>query len=115
MIDSRTLMWMGLVLTLCSVTTACFPIMSGHEAFLDQYGHYVGKSVKSFREDYNYKNHYILKESILSNGNYEIEMDNPVPRSQCKVFYEYNPGTGIILAWRYIGGDNFHGCYVNPN
>ena len=116
MIGSSTLMRMALTLALCSVTTACFPTMSGHEAFLARYESYVGKPLKLFRDQFNYRNGYApLTEKRLSNGNYEIEIDNALPRSQCKIFYEYNPRRSIVVAWRYIGGDHFNECYVNPN
>ncbi|MDE2123657.1 MAG: hypothetical protein KGL51_10575 [Betaproteobacteria bacterium] len=116
MISSGIFMRAALAVALYSVTTACFPTMSGHEAFLARYGGYVGQPLKFFRDQFNYRNGYApLTEKRLSNGNYEIEIDNVLPRSECKIFYEYNPDANIIVAWHYISVDNFNGCYVNPN
>ena len=116
MIDFRIIQRTALTLSLCLLIAACFPVVSGHEAFLERYGSYVGQSLKLFREQFNYKNGYSpLAEKKLGNGNIEIEIENALPRSKCKIFYEYNQNAGIIISWRYIGADTFGGCYVNPN
>ena len=89
--------------------------MSGHEAFLERFGIYIGKPLKLLLDQFSENNGYHTITRKLNNGNYEVEIANPVPRSVCRVFYAYNSSTENIVSWHYTGGNHFGGCYVNPN
>lgn len=102
------------IICLCAITTACFPVISGDQAFLERFGGYTGKSLKLLLQQFSGRNGYVTERRKLGNGNFEIEIKNPIPRSACRVFYEYNSDNNIV-SWYYSGGNDFGGCYVNPN
>jgi len=81
-------------------------IHSPHESFLNHYGWYVGKSIQFFRSTASPP----VSVKKLPNGNYEEEYW--LWKGTCRFYYECDSQTGIIVRWRYEGGEQ--SCVQNP-
>ncbi len=85
-----------------------------HEAFKTMYG---DRQVGISRNDlvHSWLARYpdnILSEKKLPNGNIEIEYRPVSYRSGCKVFYEVDSKSDIVVRWWYEGG--VKECRWNP-
>ena len=90
-----------------SVQSGCYLVGSSHhESFIKHYQWYVGKTIQSFRSSAG------RPESVkqLTNGN--IEEEYAVRKGKCRFYYEYDPVTGIVVSWRFEGGEKE--CIQNP-
>ena len=85
-----------------------------HENFLSTYRYYVGKSVDDPTISIAPQN--TVGRRTLPNGNIEIEylhVKNAYGRyGHCRVFFEVNPDTEIIVDWRYEGSEK--ACVIPP-
>lgn len=98
----------------CSIALLILLLQSGcfwnnrspHESFINHYQWYVGKTIQFFRSSAG------RPESVekLNNGN--MEEGYAVRKGKCRFYYEYNPATGIIVSWRFEGGEKE--CVQNP-
>jgi hypothetical protein len=105
-----------LVIVVVILTSGCFSWQKWpHENFIYNYSRQVGKRADDpFSIIVRYSKD-ITSERIVSNGNREIEYIHSSPyknHSGCKVFFEIDSNTNIIVAWRYEG-DN-ESCSWNP-
>ncbi|MDE2325096.1 MAG: hypothetical protein KGL51_10585 [Betaproteobacteria bacterium] len=93
----------------CFVMTSSTP----HQAFIGNYGWYVGKDISWIEDNFNPKLGFRpFSRRILPNGDVEIEIDNALAHRNCKIFYIYNTQTKLIVSWRYEGADDQ--CAINP-
>lgn len=101
---------MLLVFTFTFVTllAACYgpsyyTVEGRHEAFKTMYGRQVGLNADDPERSWleRYPDNTIGKRT-LPNGNTEIER-RTTSGSNCRVFYEIDPNTRTIVAWRYEG------------
>lgn len=83
-----------------------------HENFREVYGGKVGKSID---DPSLLVGNYPKREvgsRTLSNGNLEKGFDMENPWGHCRIYYEVNPQSRIIIAWRFEGSDE--ACAVPP-
>jgi hypothetical protein len=102
-----------------SELTANGKLTTPHEAFISHYSYRVGKEVlpKSVPVEELENEGTRIYWGIgtagfrkLPNGNWELE--NDLYQGACRIFYEYNPVTRIVVSWRYEGSDE--NCVQNP-
>jgi hypothetical protein len=83
---------------------ACGP---SHSAFVTQQGSMVGRPLSSSWLSAKAGDQGFLGKKPLTNGNMEIgglwRMRNQ--QNECRVYYEYNPSTNIVLRWRFEGSE----------
>jgi hypothetical protein len=97
-----------LLLSACVLMTSATP----HQAFVENYGWYVGKHIGHVNDAFPPKYGFKVSSKRTANGDIEIEVFNPLANRQCKIFYTYNPQTKIVVSWRYEGTNNQ--CAINP-
>jgi len=83
---------------------ACGP---SHSAFVAQQGSTVGRPLSSGWLSAKPGDQGFLGRKLLTNGNMEIgglwHMRNQL--NECRVYYEYNSNTNIVLRWRFEGSE----------
>ena len=87
--------------------SSCYlELKSPHESFKNHAQWYIGKTIQFLRSGTGHP------ESVkkLTNGN--IEEEYSIRKGKCRIFYEYAPDTGIIVNWRFEGGEKE--CIQNP-
>lgn len=102
-----TLVLVTVLLSGCMVVDYWGKTPSPHESFKNHYNWYVGKTIQFFRTGSAPPEG---KAKRLPNGNLEDEYW--LYKGACRIYYEYNPETGIIVRWRFEGGEQ--NCVQNP-
>jgi len=104
------------MLTMVMLLSACASWAGwSHENFEHNYGGQVGKRADDPLTSIARYPQKIVAERILPNGSKEIELLHAVSRvdgTKCVVFYEVDPKTNVIVAWRYEGNEQV--CYWGP-
>lgn len=91
-----------LILSSCSTLTP-------HENFKAQREFNIGSSIDKPRVAGVALAKYLVQSKSLPNGNIENEY---LGRGSCRYFFEFDPGTRIIVDWRFEGTEE--DCVVVP-
>ena len=110
----RTMRTGGVFALICAVVISGCSLGAGmsQDNFREIYSGKVGRSID---DPSLLVGNYPKKEvgsRTLPNGNIEMEFDMENPGGQCRIFYEVDPQSRIIVAWRFEGGDE--ACAVPP-
>lgn len=85
---------------------ACGP---DHEAFVAQENSTIGRPIYSGWLKAKPGDQGFLGRKLLPNGNVEIGWihgwGSRYRKGECRVYYEYNPATNIVISWRFEGSE----------
>ena len=93
--------WSGgivLVASLLALALLSCALPPNHETFVSHRNHEVGLKMEDVRSSTSIKSY--ADSRFLSNGNVEYGFKY---RRTCRVYYEVNPETRIIVGWRWEG------------
>jgi hypothetical protein len=82
------------------LVAGCMSSLSAHQNFLLLMDHNIGSSIDSPRLAGSALEKYLIESKQLPNGNTENEY---LERRSCRIFFEFDSDTRIIVAWRYRG------------
>lgn len=98
-----------IVVALMLISVSSCSSMTPHENFKSLMSHNVGSSIDMPRVAGSARAEYLLGSKILPNGNIENQYRG---RGTCRVFFEFDPITSIIVNWRFEGGER--DCEIVP-
>ena len=94
---------------LAALFSGCMSSLTPHENFISLMNHNVGDSIDDPRVVGSAEPKYLLESKSLPNGNIENTYQG---RGSCRIFFEYNPQTRIIVAFRFEGTEQ--DCEIVP-
>lgn len=96
---TSTLLIAGLLGT---VLLSCHSLLSGHERFVLYNNSKIGRNFD--KENYGTRIQEYADSRFLPNGNVEYGFKW---KAKCRVYYEVNPETRIIVNWRWEGSQRY--------
>ena len=90
---------MALVMVLLSMAVLSCATVASHEAFISRHDNRIGRNFDKLFHYRNSMTHYV-DSRFLPNGNVEYGF---IWGEKCRVYYEVNPETRIIIDWRWKG------------
>jgi hypothetical protein len=88
---------------------SCVASVTPHENFKSLMSHNVGSALDNPNVVGSTNPAYLMESKLLPNGNIENKYRG---RDTCRIFFEFNPKTRIIVGWRYEGSDR--DCVISP-
>lgn len=89
--------------------SSCHSFVTPHENFKSLMAHNIGSSIDKPNVAGSTQLQYLLKSRSLPNGNVENKYRG---RGSCRIFFEFDPKTRIIINWHFEGSEQ--DCGIVP-